>query len=256
MGVAIFIIGLGQLLAWVKVSPALAYSGVGLGLILYWSLPTREAGRLAELGRNPGDFFISGLFLVGGAILLFLYNAERLLSLFAGLLGRLGRLLPVARVSIAYPVAAKGRTATTLAMFSLIVFTLVGTATIANTFGGFLDIESGSGGYDVLVQANPFNPVAPELFSEQLDVLVAAGAMAAPAAVAGLGTLIGYVLALTFAYNLYLQVAADQGLPFLPPWPRLIGIAVSILGASLLVAWLHARQSAKVVIAEALRYQA
>jgi putative ABC transport system permease protein len=505
MGVAIFIIGLGQLLAWAGVPTALAYSGVGLGLILYWSLPTREVGRLAELGTNPGDFFVSGLFLVGGAILLFLYNAERLLSLFAGLLGRLGRLLPVARVSIAYPVAAKSRTATTLAMFSLIVFTLVGTATIANTFSGFLNVESGSGGYDVLVQTNPFNPVAPDAFGEQLDELVVAGEMTAPTAVAGallapveaqsadmsqpapyainavdeaffrsqglelasiangyeseaavwaalqsdptvtvidnfsvdrtgdptfqrdedgflirsiaasdttfapttvaitgrdgtvreltvigvlssapsfygalmnmdaaaelgfegtnrywlrfpesadvrgaanaiegafsrsglqtslpklelsesrqsingifyllegfvglglligiaalgvvtvravverrqqigvlraigfqremiqgvfltenlfvagLGTLIGYGLALTFAYNLYLQVAADQGLPFLPPWPRLIGIAVAILVASLMVAWLHARRSAKVVIAEALRYQA
>ena len=54
----------------------------------------------------------------------------------------------------------------------------------------------------------------------------------------------------------YLQVAADQGLPFLPPWPRLIAIGSAILIASLLAAWLHARRSAKVVIAEALRYQA
>ena len=74
--------------------------------------------------------------------------------------------------------------------------------------------------------------------------------------VSGLGTFIGYGLALTFAYNLYLQVAADQGLPFLPPWPTLIGIGLAIFVAVLLTAWLHARQSAKVVIAEALRYQA
>ncbi|MFN2167707.1 MAG: ABC transporter permease [Anaerolineae bacterium] len=73
--------------------------------------------------------------------------------------------------------------------------------------------------------------------------------------VAGLGTFIGYGLALTFAYNLYLQVAADQGLAFLPPWPALIGIGLAILVATLFTAWLHARQGAKVVIAEALRYQ-
>ena len=73
--------------------------------------------------------------------------------------------------------------------------------------------------------------------------------------VAGLGTLIGYALALTFSYNLYLQVAADQGLAFLPPWGTLIGIGVAVLVTTLLTAWLHARQSARVVIAEALRYQ-
>ena len=74
--------------------------------------------------------------------------------------------------------------------------------------------------------------------------------------VAGLGTLIGYALALTFAYNLYLQVAAEQGLPFLPPWVTLIGIGVAVFAATLFTAWLHARQGAQVVIAEALRYQA
>ncbi|MGD8488080.1 MAG: FtsX-like permease family protein [Anaerolineae bacterium] len=73
--------------------------------------------------------------------------------------------------------------------------------------------------------------------------------------VSGLGTFIGYGLALTFAYNLYLQVAADQGLAFLPPWPTLIGIGLAIFAAALFTAWFHARRSAKVVIAEALRYQ-
>jgi putative ABC transport system permease protein len=73
--------------------------------------------------------------------------------------------------------------------------------------------------------------------------------------IAGLGTLIGYILALTFSYNLYLQVAADQGLAFLPPWPVLIGIGVSILIAGLITTWLPARSAAKVTIAETLRYE-
>jgi putative ABC transport system permease protein len=504
LGVSLFFIGLGQFAAWLRLPERLAYSLTGLSLILYWALPTREVGRLAELGTNPGDFFISGLFMVGGAILLFLYNAEQLLTLFAGLLSRLGRLLPVARVSIAYPVSAKSRTATTLAMFSLVIFTLVGTATISNTFSNFLDVESGSGGYDVLVQTNPFNPISADEFQAQVEELAAAGEVTTPEAlasavtapvqaqspdmdraagyvvngvdaeflatnqlefsglaegyssaadvwaaladdptlvvidnfsvdrtgdptfqpdpdafrissigasdtvfesvplsltgrdgsvqefmvigvlssapsfygammsaeaaaglgydtpnrfflqladgadaratanaverafsrsglqtsllkeqlaesrstinsifyllqgfmglglligvaalgvvtiravverrqqigvlraigfqrgmvqavfllenlfVAGLGTLIGYGLALTFAYNLYLQVAADQGLPFLPPWATLAIIGAAVLIATLFTAWLHARQGAKVVIAEALRYQ-
>ncbi len=508
LGVALFLIGLGQAAAWIGLRRRWAYSLIGLALILYWALPTREMGRLAELDTNPGDFFISGLFMVGGAIMLFLYNAEQLLSLFAGLLGRLGRLLPVARVSIAYPVAAKGRTATTLAMFSLVIFTLVGVATISNTFSNFLDVEAGSGGYDVLVQTNPFNPISPDAFRETVARLTSEGEIDIPEAlasvvfapvqaqsadmdrttgyalngvdqeflatnrlsfsglasgydsaeevwaalqadpslavidgfsvdrggdptfqreedsflissiratdtvfdpvsirvtsmtgvereftvigvlssapsfygamvsaeaaailgyedpnryflrvpggttgdasratanaiegalsrsgvqtslpkdelaesrssinsifyllqgfmglglligvaalgvvtiravverrqqigvlraigfqrgmvqavflvenmfVAGLGTFIGYALALTFAYNLYLQVAADQGLPFLPPWLTLVGIGLAVFAAALSTAWLHARQGARVVIAEALRYQA
>lgn len=50
-------------------------------------------------------------------------------------------------------------------------------------------------------------------------------------------------------------MAADQGLPFLPPWPTLLGIAQAVLVSMALTAWLHARKSAKVVIADAHRYQ-
>jgi putative ABC transport system permease protein len=180
MGVSIFIIGLGQLFHWLRLPASLAYSFTGLSLVLYWALPVREIGRLAELGSNPGDFFISGMFLVGGAILLFLYNADTLLNLFARLSGKAGRLLPVARVSIAYPVAAKGRTATTLAMFSLIIFTLISTATITNTFSNFLDESAGSGGYDILVQTNPFNPIDQETFAGKLDALAVNGEIDLP----------------------------------------------------------------------------
>lgn len=504
MGVAFFIVGMGQLAAWLGAPTRLAYSLTGLALILYWALPTRSVGKLAELETNAGDFFISGMFLVGGAIVLFLYNAELLLNLFARVLGRAGRLLPITRIAIAYPMAAKGRTATTLAMFSLVTFTLVGTATITNTFGNFLDTESGSGGYEVLAQSNPFNPISPGAFAAQIAELTAGGEMAEPTALAaavfapvqaqsatmsrpanyvingvddaffvthrlelagaargfasaeavwaavqadptlvvidnfsvdrtgdptyqrdeeafivasiragdatfeptpitligsdgaprqftvigvlgtapsfygalmnaqaaaglghmspnryflrlpagadaraaanaiesafgrsglqttllkeqladsrrsvtsifyliqgfvglglligisalgvitirsvverrqhigvlraigfqremvqavfmienlfvgGLASIIGYALALAFSYNLYLQVAADQGLPFAPPWPILIGIGVGIFAAALATAWLHSRRSARVVIAEALRYQ-
>lgn len=184
LGVSLFLIGAGQLLHWLGLPARWSYSLIGLSLVLYWSLPVRNVGRLAELENSQGDFFISGMFLVGGAITLFLYNADRLLGLFAGLLSRLGNLLPVARVAIAYPVAAKGRTATTLAMFSLIIFTLVSTATITNTFTNFLDVESGSGGYDLLVQSNPFNPVPATQFTEKVAELVESGEIPAPEALA------------------------------------------------------------------------
>jgi putative ABC transport system permease protein len=155
---------------------------LGLGyLFAYIGVNVAEQIGVYELGVS---LFISGLFLVGGAIVLFLYNANFLLNLFAGVLGRLGRLLPVARVSVAYPVMTKGRTATTLAMFSLIIFTLVGTTTITNTFSNFLDPMAGSGDYDVLVQANPFNPVSVADMETAVADLVAAGQMAEPTAVA------------------------------------------------------------------------
>jgi putative ABC transport system permease protein len=73
--------------------------------------------------------------------------------------------------------------------------------------------------------------------------------------ISGLATIIGYGLALTFAYNLYLQVAADQGLAFVPPWGLLLAIGVVTVVTSLVTAWLPARATAKVTIAEALHYE-
>jgi putative ABC transport system permease protein len=125
---------------------------------------------------------------VGGAIVIFLYNVDSLLNLFAGVLGRFGRLLPIARVAVAYPVTNKGRTATTLAMFSLIIFTLVSTTTITNTFSNFLDPIAGSGDYDVIVQTNPFNPVTQSEFDSTVATLVAEGTLAQPRAIVGVAT--------------------------------------------------------------------
>jgi len=70
-------------------------------------------------------------------------------------LGRFRPLAPIVRVSMAYPLAGRFRTGTTLAMFTLVVFTLVtGAASSgsfthvfddADKFGGGFDIRAGTG---------------------------------------------------------------------------------------------------------------
>jgi len=67
-----------------------------------------------------------------------------------------------ARLGFAYPVARTFRTATSLAMFSLIIFSLTFIAVMAATLGGqrsTLAIEN-SAGRDIFVQANRSDPIA------------------------------------------------------------------------------------------------
>jgi putative ABC transport system permease protein len=73
--------------------------------------------------------------------------------------------------------------------------------------------------------------------------------------VATLGIVIGFVLGLSFAYNLYTQVVADQGLSFDPPWPTLALVVGGAFAASLLMTFFPARNAARTTIATALRYE-
>jgi putative ABC transport system permease protein len=65
-------------------------------------------------------------------------------------LGRIGALAPVLRIAVAYPLAGRFRTGTTLAMFTLVVFTLVtGAASTTSFTAAFEKADAFGGGFDV-----------------------------------------------------------------------------------------------------------
>src|SRR6185436_15421615 len=88
------------------------------------------------------------------------YNADVLLGLAQRTLGRLPGLAPVLKISLAYPLASRFRTGMTLAMFTLVVFTLVtGSASSGSfihaaqdehEFGGGFDVRASTGGTTVI----------------------------------------------------------------------------------------------------------
>jgi putative ABC transport system permease protein len=98
----------------------------------------------------------AGLMIVIGAVWTIVYNADVLLPAAMRVFGRVGRLAPILKISMANPLAARFRTGTTLAMFTLVVFTLV-TGTISSgsftaalnnedAFGGGFDVRASTGG--------------------------------------------------------------------------------------------------------------
>ena len=73
-----------------------------------------------------------------------------------------------ARVAMAYPSARMFRTAASLAMYSLIIFTLAFMAVLSNSFSlQTTDIASSTAaGHDIIVQANRTNPIDPAALGE------------------------------------------------------------------------------------------
>ena len=105
---------------------------VGVYILVLWLLPGDLSRRLfGDLGGDFEMYFLSGIFMVAGASMLIVQNLDVLLAGLSRLGGLFQSKLPAVRTAIAYPGAAKGRTGMTIAMLSLIDFSLVCFATIS-----------------------------------------------------------------------------------------------------------------------------
>jgi putative ABC transport system permease protein len=101
-----------------------------------------------------------GLMIVVGAVWTIMYNADLLIGLVMRVLGRVRALVPILRISMAYPLAGRFRTGVTLAMFTLVVFTLVTGSTASNSFNhAFASTELYGGGFDVRATTSLATPI-------------------------------------------------------------------------------------------------
>ncbi len=140
----------------------LAFTLLGLGLVIFWSLPSGffEPLGVKDLKSGPEMLFISGILLVAGAVLLVMYNTDLLLKIILRLTGGARRLTPVLRMSIAYPLANRFRTGLTMGMFAVVVFSVIFMATafkVNETF--FADTDALTGGFDLRTESSRTNPV-------------------------------------------------------------------------------------------------
>ncbi len=138
-----------------------AFSAAGVLMVLLWIAPWDwELIGLPAFQAGFEMFILSGVVLVVGAVWVIVYNSDYLVGWISGILGRGRTLSPVMRTALAYPMASKFRTGMTLAMFSLVVFTLMVLAFISTAFAAATDdTRQFSGGFDVRARVNPANPM-------------------------------------------------------------------------------------------------
>jgi len=191
-GFSLGVFGIAMLAVYFGLNQRLAFSAAGLGLVWYWVLPLpfslftdlssvvggdldpidgllRILG-LPRPGRIDGNvemFFVSGIAVTASAVTVIILNAELALAPVRWLGRLLGGIAPAIKTAIAYPVAAKFRTGMTLAMFGLVVFSVVVMATLNSNFTQAFLSDSANGGFDVTVAVNPSNRI-PDL-REALD---------------------------------------------------------------------------------------
>ena len=181
-GFTLAVLAAGMLAVYFGAASRPTFSLAGLALVWYWLLPLpfslfAETGdateidpldsiaRLTGLPRpleqdgNIEMFFVSGIAMTAAAVLVVVFGSESLL----GLVRRIGRLLggaaPAVQTAVAYPLAAKFRTGMTLAMFGLVVFSVVVMASLNSNFTQAFLGDDAAAGFDVSVEVNPANRI-------------------------------------------------------------------------------------------------
>jgi len=153
-GMSLLPFGLALLLRFFGAPGRPVFTAVGLAILAFWLMPESQFESL--FGSYEGGiavFFTSGIFMVIGATILIVQYFDLLLKAVTALGGLFRSTLPAARTAVAYPGAARGRTGLTIAMFSLIVFSLVMMATMNETSIAQALGDEANAGWDVRADA-------------------------------------------------------------------------------------------------------
>ncbi len=149
ISVALILLGIALVAArWV--SNRIAFSAGGVGLVVYagWQPLHRFLFGTTHSG-TIFVFFLEGIFMVLGAVVVYIFNAETVVRGVARLMGHHPRRVSVAGIGLSYPSRKPFRTAINLTIFALVLFTVVSVATFGDSLQKDLDgiVQANSGGY-------------------------------------------------------------------------------------------------------------
>jgi len=161
LGVSLVIVSAVPIARAAGVGERVATTGGAVALLAWLFLPYTTYRRLVpDLQTDFSLFVVGGLLVVVAVAWLVSANAPLLLGGLRSALVRVPVLAPVISTSVAYPLRNRFRTAVTLAMFTLVVFTLVVGATTSSSFLRLMDDqEAFGGGFDVRAEVAPTSPI-------------------------------------------------------------------------------------------------
>ena len=157
-GISLVVIGVALLLRIFRVPDRVAFTLAGLALVGLWVSPF-DLGT-TELAQGIDLFFISGIMIVIGGVWVVIYNSDLLLGAVVVIFGRIKGLPPVLKTSVSYPMQSRFRTGMILALFSLVIFSLVTMGFINKSIASiFDDTNKISGGFEVRADAGYTAPI-------------------------------------------------------------------------------------------------
>ena len=189
LGLSVTVLGVAMAVRALGAPQRRVYTGAGLFLVVCWLIPHSFLKSLKEdFTEDMSGFFVLGVFLVTGAVMVTVNNAPIALKLASNTVGRVRRYAPVVKSAVSYPLQSRYRTGLSLAMFAIVIFSVTVMATFVDVLDNLLDDQERlGGGYEVIgfVRAD-LNPVGdlraaveanPELsFTERIDGVPSVGA--------------------------------------------------------------------------------
>ena len=161
-GLSLLPLGIAMVARSFGANERLVYTATGLVLLYVW-LFDFSVGLIEKVfGPAEGDiemFFLSGVMITLAATFIVVYNSDLVLVPLTRIGGALGSLLPSLKMAVAYPLANKSRTGMTMAMFCLVVFALTMMSSMNYNFERLFLSDRSLGGWDVLVDEHPTNPI-------------------------------------------------------------------------------------------------
>ena len=161
IGMTLIPFGIAGILTYLGLSSRWVLTAAGIYTLVYWFLPEGIFQNLFgdDLSGDIDMFFVSGICIVAASTLVIVQNLDSILSIAERLGGRLRGAIPAMRLAVSYPGANKGRTGLTIAMFSLIVFSLVMVSAINENFSRAFLSEDSNAGWEVVVTVPKENTV-------------------------------------------------------------------------------------------------
>jgi len=156
-GISLMIFGFGIIIRrWI--GDRIAFNLVGLVILILWILPSDF---YPEYKGEIEMFIVSGLFLVFAAMLIVMFNSEYIIKGLTFIIGRGKSRQAVLKTAIKYSLKSKFRTAMTIAIFALIIFTITTMSMIVGMLGTNIErqVEKASGGYEILAFCNLHSPI-------------------------------------------------------------------------------------------------
>ncbi|HEY7269454.1 MAG TPA: FtsX-like permease family protein [Dehalococcoidia bacterium] len=161
LGVSFVLIAFVPLMRRAGAPDRFAYSVSGLLLAFFWLTPDAFWDTfLPTMSHDFSLFVVGGTLSVVGATWVVMYNSELVLGSLMALFGRFRLMAPVVKTSVSRALNNRFRTGMAVAMFSLVVLTLVVMATVTGSVWKMMgDEKTFNGGFDVMGTTLRISPI-------------------------------------------------------------------------------------------------
>ncbi len=136
-----------------------AFTLSGLVLLVYWAVPSLslDSPLVSKYSFGAEVFIVAGVTMVVASVIVVMYNSDVPLKALRYVLRGRRTLTAIFKIALSYPENKRFRTAATVAMFALVLFTVSAVAGIQAELSNSIsqNAKDASGGYDIVTNTAP-----------------------------------------------------------------------------------------------------